>query len=265
LNDYWFPQQHNMAKPSRIANRRATEKLMASSSHSKKRSEHHNKGTKLVQAFVKLPDVRYVIPLGPEYPANSLDLLVSAPTKGEESLREPADNSLNAVVLANEGVEKVHDAEINHECLSIGKGKVLVMKTQNVGSEHRYLCMYLKNTSQFAELHIQAVDPSGRCCNLRMSNSLTQAKVTPNQPIKGRDKKHTISVSNCSMPLVLREGWNHLNIDIERLLNAAFGRHLGRTIQIEIHGGCRLWRCFFVERVCAEAELPPELQVCTHA
>jgi len=109
-----------------------------------------------------------------------------------------------------------------------------------------HLVMHIKTMSRFVIISISLRDEQGKQRVLEMSNAKSTVIV---------DK------SVCSLPLELGEGWQYLNIDLERLVFNAFGTHFAQCSEITVHGSCRLSKLFFQRQEYSDVELPPFLRV----
>ena len=110
----------------------------------------------------------------------------------------------------------------------------------------RYLVLHVKHLEKYCSVEVEVIDSLRKRRKLQASNNQSKVKV-----------KDEI----CSMPLELQTGWNYLCLDLEQLLNDAFGTHFRRAICVQIFASCRVWRAFFQSDMFADAEMPPHLQV----
>ena len=88
------------------------------------------------------------------------------------------------------------------------------------------------------------------CKAFRFDNKSTLSKVQMN------DNECT-----CSMPLILKRGWNHLNFDVQNLCESAFGVR-GKTMKtLSFRPRCRIFRVFLQEKPYSHTALPRVLML----
>ena len=147
------------------------------------------------------------------------------------------------------------DSEIKRTCLDLTSMRTapsckLSFDIEKDLNEMPYLCIYMKHVDAFTgfDLHLEAVD--GRPCTFRFDNKSTLSKVQMN------DNECT-----CSMPLILKRGWNHLNLDVQNLCESAFGVR-GKTMKtLSFRPRCRIFRVFLQEKPYSHTALPRVLML----
>ena len=114
-----------------------------------------------------------------------------------------------------------------------------------VKSDLPYLVLQLKNLNRYVcfEVTIKGIDGVKRhlICNSKQSIS-------------------RITKTSCSIPLELTEGWNYLCLDLQELVEAAFGVQYSYTTKVAVYSTTRLWRAFFQDRKYSDMELPSHLR-----
>ena len=63
------------------------------------------------------------------------------------------------------------------------------------------------------------------------------------------------------LPLELGEGWQRVNIDLERMVRLAFGTSYLTTSQVTIRASARVAKVFFQSETFSDYELPSYLRV----
>jgi hypothetical protein len=80
------------------------------------------------------------------------------------------------------------------------------------------------------------------------------------------NKRSIITVDNnnvCSIPMENGQGWQRINLDLNMLLENAFGTKFISCYEVQVTGTCKLARLFFQGHDYADNELPRFLRVCT--
>ena len=90
---------------------------------------------------------------------------------------------------------------------------------------------------------------------------MDSAKKRRKLQLTNSQSKVKIKDAECSMPLTLTEGWNYVCLDLQSLVNNAYGTDLRRAICVQVFASCRLLRVFFQAQPYSDAELPKHLQV----
>jgi hypothetical protein len=148
------------------------------------------------------------------------------PTDGVIGLLPPHESlvdlaSYGPILVAQEECERnyegdvlvVEDEEIQDTCCEIvGVSANLVFPCSN---SFRFLNIQLKNLDKYTAIEVEVIDTDRLRRKLQFTNSQSKTKIT---------KEHV------SMPLALVKGWNHLSLDLDRLLKAAFGTGLLKSL-----------------------------------
>eukprot|EP01038_Epipyxis_sp_PR26KG_P004808 gene4808-6736_t len=71
----------------------------------------------------------------------------------------------------------------------------------------------------------------------------------------------TIDKTTCKLPLVVRDGWQYLCVEMDDLMTNAFGSTFVACREVIIHGSCRVSKIFFQSKKYADVELPAFLRV----
>ena len=110
-----------------------------------------------------------------------------------------------------------------------------------------YLVFHLKNLNKFVCLEILVKCSDGKKRRLICSNQQSTSRITK---------------TGVSMPLELNSaGWNHICLDLDNLVSTAFGTEYESCFRVTIHSTCRVWKCFFQDRIYSDVELPDHLRV----
>jgi hypothetical protein len=110
----------------------------------------------------------------------------------------------------------------------------------------QYLAVHVKNVGKYLTLEIEIVDDAKQYRVFKCSNTTSTTR---------------IEMHECHMPLVMKPGWNYLNIDLESLTRMAFGTNYLSVVQVRVHANCRLLHLYMQERMYSDAELPAYLNV----
>lgn len=65
----------------------------------------------------------------------------------------------------------------------------------------------------------------------------------------------------CSVPLALKPGWNHIQLNLANFTMRAYGTNYLETQRVQVHANCRIRRIYFSDRLYSEEELPREYRV----
>ena len=110
----------------------------------------------------------------------------------------------------------------------------------------RYLVLQMKHLDKYTAIEVEVIDSTRKRRKLQLTNSQSKIKIKENE---------------CSMPLTLTEGWNYVCLDLQSLVNNAYGTDLRRSICVQVFASCRLLRVFFQAQPYSDAELPKHLRV----
>ena len=148
------------------------------------------------------------------------------PTDGVIGLLPPHESlvdlaSYGPILVAQEECERnyegdvliVEDEEIQDTCCEvIGVSANLVFPCSN---SFRFLNIQLKNLDKYTAIEVEVIDTERMRRKLQFTNSQSKTRIT---------KQYV------SMPLKLTKGWNHLSLDLDALLKAAFGTGLRKSL-----------------------------------
>ena len=178
------------------------------------------------------------------------------PTDGVIGLLPPHESlvdlaSYGPILVAQEECERnyegdvlvVEDEEIQDTCCEIiGVSANLVFPCSN---SFRFLNIQLKNLDKYTAIEVEVIDSSRQRRKLQFTNSQSKVRITK---------------ASVSMPLKLSKGWNHLSLDLDKLLNAAFGTGLRKSLCVQLFASIRLRRVYFSARQYSDVELPVHLR-----
>lgn len=116
----------------------------------------------------------------------------------------------------------------------------------NVYSTFRYLAFQIKHIGEFFLIGLRIEDTSGVFRSVMISNNRSTVLISRNE---------------VKMPLVVKEGWQFIGIDLEDILRRTFGVGYRSCSQLIVSGSCRIWRIYFQEKEYADCQLPYFLRV----
>ena len=137
----------------------------------------------------------------------------------------------------------ITDAELNKDVIEVGERSRISFP---VYATLHNLCIYIKSMDKFMAIIITCKCEQNLTRKLTLSNRRSNIRIDGNQ---------------CDVPLKIGESWQYLNLDMEYMLQNAFGVSYLSTIGITIEGSATLNKIFFQEREYAEAELPIYLRL----
>ncbi|XP_046992035.1 cilia- and flagella-associated protein 20 isoform X3 [Schistocerca americana] len=111
---------------------------------------------------------------------------------------------------------------------------------KTLGIKLPFLVMIIKNLKKYFTFEVQVLDDRNIRRQFCASNSRSGTSVRP----------HT-----CSVPLLLEDGWNIIQINLAEFTQKAFGTSYKETVRIQIHSNCRLRRIYFCDRIYSDEEL----------
>ncbi len=178
------------------------------------------------------------------------------PTDGVYGLLPPHEQlidlaSYGPVLIAQEECERNYEGDVlvvDDDEVQCPVVEVLGVSANLVfpcATSMRYLVCQMKNLDKYTAIEVEIIDSAKKRRKLQFTNS--QSKVR-------------IKEGECSMPLVLTPGWNHVCLDLQSLCNNAYGTDMRRAICVQVFASCRLLRVFFQAQLYSDAELPKHLQ-----
>ena len=170
--------------------------------------------------------LRIVLAPPPPPPMSNDEEVFELPTDGVIGLLPPHESlvdlaSYGPILVAQEECERnyegdvliVEDEEIQDTCCEvIGVSANLVFPCSN---SFRFLNIQLKNLDKYTAIEVEVIDTERMRRKLQFTNSQSKTRIT---------KQYV------SMPLKLTKGWNHLSLDLDALLKAAFGTGLRKSL-----------------------------------
>ena len=160
--------------------------------------------------------------------------------------------SYGPVLIAQEECERNYEGDVlvvEDDAVQASVVEILGVSANLVfpcSTAMRYLILQMKNLNKYTAIEVEIIDSSRKRRKLQLTNSQSKVKIKENE---------------CSMPLVLSEGWNYVPLDLQSLVHNAYGTDLRRTICVQVFASCRLLHVFFQAQPYADAELPKHLQV----
>jgi hypothetical protein len=143
-------------------------------------------------------------------------------------------------------VSIVNDAELSQKSVvEVGENSHLTFFTL-ADENYPFLVLHVKNINMFFVITVVFEDSSGRERIIEMTN-----------------KRSTIQVDGdfCKLPIDIEIGWQHICLDMELILNKAFGTSYRQCLEVSMSGSCRFSKIFFQAKRYADAQLPKFLRV----
>jgi len=152
---------------------------------------------------------------------------------------------LDCVVMSDKHAQVaiITDNEIDRDALEIGENSRVVFSTF---SKYPYLCVHLKNVEKFMSITVACK------CENDLIRELTFSNRRSNVHIHG---------NTLSAPLIISDGWQYVNIDLNKVLLNGFGVKFISCLEVVIDGSTRVSKMFLQEQEYADAELPPYLRM----
>ena len=116
----------------------------------------------------------------------------------------------------------------------------------NVYSTYKYLAFQIRHLGEFFLISLRVFDTNGVYRNIMISNNRSTVLISRNE---------------VKMPLLVKEGWQFIGINLEDILQRAFSVGYDSCSQLIISGSCRIWRMYFQEKEYADCQLPYFLRV----
>ena len=137
----------------------------------------------------------------------------------------------------------VYDEEVKHDVIELlGREAVMSIPCR---ADLPYLAIHLKDLTKFMSIELKVVDEDNRVRYMHLTNKASIAKVAKDE---------------CDLPLKLKPGWNYVNINMDDLLQRAFGRRFRLCKEIVITSNVRISRVYFQDRMYDDVELPKFLK-----
>ena len=140
----------------------------------------------------------------------------------------------------------VRDVETHENALQVNSGSLSLNIPRQ--SSKRYLAIYLKNLKRFTEIQIDVYDVNGAQKHITFGNHQSVIRIQP-------------KAGECRLPMTLKASWNYLNIDLQDIVQMAFGVGYSHCQTVTISAHCAVWKVYFQDRPHAESELPESLQI----
>lgn len=173
-----------------------------------------------------------------------------------EALLPPKVGTLDDVARANYDMEENHgvrvmqDEAIAGNCIELTEAAEL--NFDGLSSRMRFMTLFIKNINRFCEIQLEILQTDGCTVVFIMSN---------NQSVTRIDRDPDKGGGTCTLPMILKPGWNYLNIDLETLLSSAFGTEFDKCTSVTVIADCRVSRLFFQKRAYADIELPDNIRL----
>lgn len=186
-----------------------------------------------------LPDVVTIFP-----PAEGgMDLVDFPPIRlAQQDLAHMAES--NATVK-EEQVNVVVDDEVDDQVVEL-LGVLANLGFALEDMDLRFLVMHVKNVQRYLRFELVVQGQDDKVYHLSSSNRQTVVRT---------------KLDRCSLPLMLKPGWNRVCLDLDDVCRRAFGVAYRSTLEVRVFANCRLWRMFFQDKDYADSQLPVELRV----
>ncbi|CAM9779520.1 unnamed protein product [Pylaiella littoralis] len=148
------------------------------------------------------------------------------------------------VLQEGNGVSVFDDEELGVQVVELLGRRCCV--TLPCSSILRHLCLHMKALDKFFSFEVEIVDDTKRYRYIEISNTRSVADI-------GTDR--------ALLPLRLEEGWQRVNIDLDRTVRLAFGSSYLTTSQVTIRASARVAKVFFQSQEFSDFELPSHLRV----
>lgn len=111
---------------------------------------------------------------------------------------------------------------------------------------YRYLTLHLEHVHSYTGVELDLRTADGAQRSILCGNNQSVVRI--------RD-------GECSAPLALQPGWNHVTLDLADLVPRAFGVEHHTLQAVLVHARCRLWHVFLHNRPVLDPELPSSVRV----
>lgn len=149
-------------------------------------------------------------------------------------------------VSSGREINIIEDSELGKtSVLELGNNSSLTFFTHGDASLP-FLVFQLRNVDKFFTITLIVSDTTGCERIVEMSN-----------------KRSTICIDNnlCQLPVEIGAGWQYLCIDLNDLLQRAFGTKYRSCSEITVKGSNRVSKIFFEEKQYADVQLPSFLRI----
>ncbi|CAM9209139.1 unnamed protein product [Ectocarpus sp. 13 AM-2016] len=205
------------------------------------RSSHHAKGSPATT-----PQLRQI---GDRLAADSWHIdAVLPPHAGEmvyEDLQPVADAMQECEVLQEGNEASVFDdEELGVQVVELlGRRCGVAFPCSSI---LRNLCLHVKTLDKFFSFEVEIVDDTKRYRYIDISNTRSVADIGDDRAL---------------LPLKLEDGWQRVNIDLERTVRLVFGSSYLTTSQVTVRASARVAKLFFQSQPFSDYELPSHLRV----
>jgi hypothetical protein len=137
------------------------------------------------------------------------------------------------------GVHVVPDREVHDDVLEVlGKDIQIVIPCRV--SLH-LLVLHIKDIGKFFDIEISIVDSKAKLRHILLTNRITTVRV---------------SEDSCALPLTAVNGWNHLPINLSKIVHASFSTTYVECTGIVLHASMRVSHVYFEDREYNDSQLP---------
>ncbi|KAL7676418.1 hypothetical protein ACOME3_002671 [Neoechinorhynchus agilis] len=150
-------------------------------------------------------------------------------------------------------IEFVEDSVIDSKVLELTSSSISSTfiscpscSSEGLGIKLPIFVMIVKNLDKYFSFEVEIIDDRSVVRHFRANTFQAAQRVKP---------------YICTMPLLMDEGWNQVQMDLNDLCRRAYNTTYKETKSVMVHANCRLRRAFFAERICAEDEFPTEFRL----
>ncbi|XP_058510380.1 cilia- and flagella-associated protein 20-like [Solea solea] len=155
--------------------------------------------------------------------------------------------------VKNGYIKRITDADINSSVLEIAGVNISTTyitcpadPQMSLGIRLPFMVMVIKNLERYFTFEVQVIDDKNFRRRFRASTYVSTTRVNP---------------FNCTMPLNLSDGWNHIQFNLADFTRKTYGTQYVETQRVQINANCRIRRVYFSDQMYPEEELPQEFKI----
>ena len=143
-------------------------------------------------------------------------------------------------------INLVDDAELpNMSIVEILNPKSYVKFNAQCDDAFPMLTVLFKFIDKYFSLFVVVMDTAGRKRIIDVSNKRSII---------------TIDKDTAKLPLIAKDGWRHISLNLNDVLAHAFGTKLRKSVEVTVTGSCRIAKIYFHAAMYADPQLPPFLR-----
>ena len=145
-------------------------------------------------------------------------------------------------------INLVDDVELpNMSIVEILNPKSYVKFNAQCDDAFSMLTIHFKFIDKYFSIFIVVIDTAGKKRIIDISNKRSII---------------TIDKDTAKLPLIAKDGWRHISLNLNDVLTHAFGTKLRKSAEVTVTGSCRLAKIYFHAVPYADPQLPHFLRVC---